>query len=289
MNNVDREYFRLLNLILSKGKWKGNRTGVDCLTIAGFMFQHDMEEGFPLLTRRKLPFKSTKIELEFFIKGLSSKKWLQERGCGYWNGWCNPQRVPYGNDEETKRKMATEDDLGLIYGVQWRGFSDPSGCQCGHNTVDQLENIVNTLKKDPNDRRMVCLAWNPLALDQMALVPCHYAFQVTVIDGKLNLAWNQRSCDSYLGIPANISSYGLLLHLLAKESGLKEGKLIGFWMDTHLYSTHLSQVKELLTRKTYDLPTVKTSKFTSIFNWTHQDTELLNYKSGSMLSADVVI
>src|ERR1035441_8230831 len=120
MNNADSEYFRLLNTILKDGVWKGNRTGVDCLTIAGFMFQHDMSEGFPLLTSRKLPFKSTKVELEFFIKGLRSKKWLRERGCHYWEGWCNPEIVPYGNDEETKKKMAAEDDLGLIYGTQWR-------------------------------------------------------------------------------------------------------------------------------------------------------------------------
>jgi len=184
MNNADEQYNNLLNKILLEGTWKGNRTGVDCLTIAGHMFEHDMAEGFPLLTSRKLPFKSTKVELEFFIKGLRSKKWLQDRGCHYWDGWCNPQVVPYANDAQTKQKMLAEDDLGLIYGTQWRDFHDPVS---GHSpaddnlSVDQLKKLVDTLKQNPSDRRMIVSAWNPLALDQMALPPCHYGFQVTVI------------------------------------------------------------------------------------------------------------
>lgn len=289
MNSIDTQYNALLRKILTEGVWKGNRTGVDCLTIAGAMLEFNMEDGFPLLTSRKLPFKSTKVELEFFIKGLRSKKWLQDRGCKYWNGWCNPKKVPYGHDETTKAKMAAEDDLGLIYGTQWRGFSSPydkSGA-----SVDQLKQIVDTLKTNPHDRRMICSAWNPLVLlaNEAALPSCHYSWQVTVIDDKLNLAWNQRSCDVYLGIPANISSYALLLHLLAKEAGLKAGKLIGFLMDTHIYANHIDQVKELLTRETFELPSIKTDKFSSIFDWEYTDTELLNYQSGPVLSAPVAV
>ena len=286
MNNTDTEYFKLANKILSEGTWKGNRTGVDCLTIAGFMFEHDMSNGFPLLTSRKLPFKSTKVELEFFIKGLRSKKWLQDRGCHYWDGWCNPQKVSYANDEETKKKMAAEDDLGLIYGTQWRNFHDPKHPE---NGIDQLKNVVNTLKTNPLDRRMLVSAWNPLVIPYAALPSCHDGFRLSVIGDKLNLAWTQRSCDVYLGIPANISSYALLLHLLCKESGFKEGKLIGFLFDTHLYKNHIPQTKELLTRQTYPLPTLKTDKFTSIFDWQYTDTELLNYQSGAILSAPVSI
>jgi thymidylate synthase len=287
MNNADKEYLRLLNLILSQGKWKGNRTGVDCLTIAGFMFEHDLAEGFPLLTSRKLPFKSTKVELEFFIKGLRSKKWLQERGCKYWDGWCNPKKVPYGNNEETKKKMAAEDDLGLIYGAQWRDFRDPLSHENGG--VDQLKNLVETLKKNPSDRRMICNSWNPLALDQMALPPCHYGWQVTVIGDKLNLAWNQRSVDTCCGLPQNIASYALLLHLLAKESGLKEGKLIGFLMDTHIYANHIEGVKQQLKQKVFPLPTIKTEKFTDIFNWEYKDTELINYQYSGPIKYEVAI
>lgn len=485
MNNVDKEYFRLVNKILTEGEWKGNRTGVDCLTIAGFMFEHNMAEGFPLLTSRKLPFKSTKVELEFFIKGLTDKRWLQERGCGYWNGWATPIKVPYGNDIQSKMQMLEEPDLGPIYGYQWRNFGktyqpiphiktsfnkiptinndfpdsylglsfdgkygkfivekvilpaaknksarlqimfldtgyrsivrkdcitknkvkdyyfaninnvaclgrydtsilDPEQlrnimstwksmiCRCYNKSnknykyyggngvyvcdrwlvfeyflqdiatlenysqklnnikeytidriningeysinnckwstkkeqafnrrhrgtfsenvgIDQLKNVVDTLKKNPSDRRMICSAWNPSVLKTAALPSCHDGFRLTVINGKLNLAWTQRSVDTFLGLPANISSYGILLHLLAKESGLTEGKLIGFLWDVHLYSTHIEQTKELLTRSIYRLPTIKTDKFTSIFDWEYSDTELINYQSGPVLTAPVSI
>lgn len=289
MNKVDTEYFRVVNDILTNGRLKKNRTGIDCVAMAGAMFQHDMCDGFPLLTSRKLPFKSTKVELEFFIKGLRSKKWLQERGCNYWNGWANPKVVPYSNDEETKKKMAAEDDLGLIYGTQWRDFHDPHADHSVFNGVDQLKNIVNTLKTNPDDRRMICNAWNPLAIHYMALPPCHYSWQVTVIDGYLNLAWNQRSVDVCCGLPQNIASYGILLHLLAKEASLKEGKLIGFLMDTHIYSNHLDGIKKQLTQETYILPAIKTEKFTSIFEWSYEDTELINYQYSPGIKYEVAI
>lgn len=289
MNNLDIQYNNLLKKILNEGVWKNNRTGVNCLTIAGAMIEHNMSEGFPLLTSRKLPFKSTKVELEFFIKGLRSKKWLQERGCKYWNEWCNPSKVPYGHGEETKQKMREEDDLGLIYGVQWRHFSAPYDSTGDY--VDQLKQIVDTLKTNPHDRRMICSAWNPLALksNEVALPSCHYSWQVTVINDALNLAWNQRSVDTYLGLVANVSSYGLLLHLLAKESGFKEGKLIGFLMDTHIYENHLEQVNELINRPIYKLPTIETKNFTSIFDWEYTDTQLLNYECGPTLTAPVAV
>ncbi len=289
MNNADAQYFELVNKILTKGKWKGNRTGIDCLTIAGFMFEHDMKDGFPQLTSRKLPFKSTKVELEFFIKGLRSKKWLQERGCHYWDQWCNPQVVPYGNDEETKAKMAAEDDLGLIYGTQWRNFCD-YGCDGSiDNSVDQLANVVKTLKNNPSDRRILCSAWNPTVLrDNMAALPsCHYSWQVTVIDGELNLLWNQRSLDVCCN--QSITTYALLLHLLAKESGLKEGKLVGFLADCHAYKPHLENLKKQLSLPTFDLPTVETSNFTSIFDWKFEDTKLIGYNSGPSIKYEVAV
>lgn len=290
MNNADKQYIGLLNKILAEGQWKGNRTGVDCLTIAGFMFEHDMSEGFPLLTSRKLPFKSTKVELEFFIKGLRSKKWLQDRGCHYWDGWCNPKVVPYANDDATKAKMAAEDDLGLIYGTQWRDFHDPNVVIWhGSRSVDQLKNVVDTLKKNPSDRRMIVSAWNPLALGDMALPPCHYGFQVTVIGKKLNLAWNQRSVDTCCGLPQNIASYALLLHLLAKESGLEEGKLIGFLMDTHIYANHMDGVKQQLTQATHKLPKIFTNDFTSIFDWEHSKTELIDYEHSEPIKYEVSV
>ena len=244
-----------------------------------------MSEGFPLLTTRKLPFKSTKVELEFFIKGLRSKRWLQDRGCHYWDGWCNPKLVPYANDAATKAKMAAEDDLGLIYGTQWRGFGFPNS----GDKIDQLKVLVDTLKKNPSDRRMIVSAWNPLVLPYAALPSCHYGFQVTVIGDKLNLAWNQRSVDTCCGLPQNIASYALMLHLLAKESGLKEGKLIGFLMDTHIYANHMDGVKRQLTQDAHPLPTIRTEEFTSIFDWEYEDTGLVGYQSSDPIKYEVSV
>lgn len=281
MNNVDKEYFRLLTTILTNGRRKKNRTGVDTIGVFGAMVQFDMSEGFPLLTTRKLPFKSTKVELEGFIKGITDKKWYQERGCRYWDEWCNPQKVAYGHSEETKSKMKEESDLGKIYGYQWRNFNS-SG-------YDQLKKVVDTLKTNPTDRRMIVSAWNPCELNEMALPPCHFWWMVGVEGDKLNLVWGQRSVDSYLGLPNNIVSYALLLHLLAKETGLKEGTLTGQLVDVHLYVNHLDQVNELLTRKSYPAPTISTDKFNGIFEWTYQDTVLNNYESGPVLSAPIAV
>jgi len=260
---------------------KGNRTGVDTLAVAGAMFQHDMSEGFPLLTSRKLPFKSTRVELEFFIKGLTDKSWLQQRGCGYWDEWCNPQKVAYAHDENTKAKMMAEKDLGKIYGYQWRNYNSQG--------IDQLKRIVDTLKTNPSDRRMICSAWNPAQLGEMALPPCHYSWQVTVIDGTLHLAWNQRSVDFCCGLPANISSYALLLHLLAKESGFKEGTLTGFLMDLHIYEFHFDNLKEQLQRTPPPSPTIQTPDFTSIFEWSYDQTKLEGYNALDKLSFEIAV
>jgi thymidylate synthase len=287
MNNLDIKYFKLVEKIIQDGRRTYNRTGIDCLTIAGAMIEHDMSEGCPLLTSRKLPVKSTKVELEFFIKGLRSKKWLQERDCHYWDGWCNPQIVPYKNDELTKVKMKQEDDLGLIYGTQWRDFRSPDSLP--NQGVDQLKNIINKLKTDPSDRRMICSAWNPLVIPYAALPSCHYCWQVTVIDDTLNLSWNQRSVDVCCGLPQNIFSYGLLLHLLAKESNLKEGKLIGFLMDTHIYINHVEGVKKQLSQPIHSLSQLVTNKFESIFDWSHEDSEVINYRYSDPIKFEVAI
>lgn len=279
-----KAYLDIVRKILDTGERKENRTGVDAITMAGAMFEHDMSTGFPLLTTKKTPFKIMAAELEFFIKGLTDKEWLKERKCHIWDEWANPTKVPYGHDEETKAKMAAERDLGPIYGFQWRHFNadyDSFDTDYAGKGIDQLKQVVEKLKSNPGDRRMIVSAWNPIKIPEMALPPCHYAFQVTVINGKLNLLWNQRSVDTMLGLPFNIASYALLLHLLARESGLKEGKLVGFLADTHIYVNHLDGAKEQLTRdpSTYPLPQIETQNFTSIFDWKAEDTQLLNYQS----------
>lgn len=266
MSVLDKTFQENLELILTKGYKKEDRTGTGTISFPGVMIRHDMSDGYPLLTLRKVPFKSAAIELEGFIKGITSKQWYKERGCNYWNQWCNPQVVPYGTDVDTKKKMEECDDLGKIYGYQWRNFK----------RVDQLKDVVDTLKSNPNSRRMVCSAWAPDQLNEMALPPCHFAWQVNVTDGKLNLFYYMRSVDFVLG--NDLNTYGLLLHLLAKESNLKEGMLVGFFADAHIYLNHIDGIKELLNRNpTGNLPKIKTDNFKSIYDWQYSDTILLDY------------
>lgn len=289
-----KAYLDIVQKILETGELKHNRTGVDALSIAGAYFEHDMSQGFPMLTTKKVPFKVVASELEFFIKGLTDKAWLQERNNHIWDEWAAPQKAPYGHTEEAKKKMMEERDLGPIYGFQWRHFNavyDSYDSEYTGQGVDQLKKVVETLKTNPNDRRMIVCAWNPSMLGQMGLPPCHYAFQVTVINGKLNLLWNQRSVDTMLGLPFNITSYALLLHLLAKEAGLQEGKLVGFLADTHIYINHIDGAKEQLTRdpNKYPLPKVETENFTSIFDWKYTDSEVRGYESYPKIEFSIAV
>ena len=541
-----RPYLNIVKEILDNGVLKENRTGVNTLAISGAMFLHDMREGFPLLTTKKMSLKNIAVELEFFIKGLSSKKWLQERGNHIWDDWCNPQKVPYGTDEETKRKMREEDDLSRIYGVQWNDWQPPemslievkakilnkepsieyplfpiiesksgldeifdcvsgkaklietytkivgkenrklctvqfihtgtivkdvrldaarigaikdpyfpnnsgvgwlgeylnkeksdldkdllkvwshmlercynSKCKeyqyygakgvfvCNRwlnfttfrkdvetlqnwhrkeknpkqyqldkdyyssncyspetcvwitkqynvlyrdgrpfqitlpdgNTeigisqsdiaikyglknskisavlqgkrphhkkfkfkyltdgkiyryqlpINQLRNLVKTLKTNPNDRRMIVSAWNPPELNQMALPPCHLMFQVIVINNTINLNWYQRSVDTMLGLPYNIASYGLLLELLAKESGFIPAKLCGMLGDVHIYENHIENAKIQLWREPSKLPNIEITNFINIFDWTYKDFSLKNYVHNEAIKFDIAV
>ena len=287
MQVLDKTFQENLELILTKGYKKEDRTGTGTISFPGVMIRHDMSDGYPLLTLRKVPFKSAAIELEGFIKGITSKQWYKERGCNYWNQWCNPQQVAYGTDDDTKKKMEECDDLGEIYGKQWRDFHDVT-YPWGGEHIDQLKDVVNTLKSNPNSRRMLCSAWNPLALEHMALPPCHFAWQVNVTDGKLNLFYYMRSVDFVLG--NDLNTYGLLLHLLAKESNLEEGMLVGFFADAHIYLNHIDGIKELLSRDiTSHLPTIKTDNFKSIYDWQYSDTILLDYKPLPSVKFEVAV
>jgi len=287
-----KAYLDIVKKILDQGVLKENRTGVDTLAIPGAMFEHDMSEGFPLLTTKSVPLRLVASELEFFIKGITDKEWLIKENNHIWDGWCSPDKIPYSNDEETKKRMAEERELGPIYGFQWRNFGaeyDAHDKPPITRGIDQLKNVVETLKKNPNDRRMIVMAWNPTALHRMALPPCHYGFQVTVIDGELNLLWNQRSVDVALGLPFNIASYALLLHLLAKEAGLKEGKLVGFLADTHIYTNHVEGLKEQLKREPYKLPKLTTDNFKSIFEWKYTDSKVEDYEKHPRIQFEVAV
>ncbi len=304
---------------------KPTRTGVDTLSLSGVQFEHDMREGFPLLTTKKMGIKSISAELEFFIKGLSDKKWLQERNCHIWDEWANPKKVnekfnnikndmfgSYNYDAMTIEHLKEfkyypddlklwlqkeESDLGRIYGVQWRDWKTsktytPEGwCDDEHAFVifDQLKDVIERAKKNPLDRRLLVTAWRPDELDEMALPPCHYAWQI-LSDGKfLDLIWVQRSCDTFLGIPYNIASYGLLLTLLGLELGLIPRRLVGQLADTHIYENHMEQVKLQLSREPLPLPQIEILNFTNIFDWKYTDVELHNYKHHDKIEAPIAI
>ncbi len=287
-----KAYLNIVKNIIEKGVYKKDRTGVGTIGVTGERFQHDMSEGFPLLTTKKMAYKSIKVELEGFVKGITDKKWYQERGCNIWNEWCNPKKVPYGHDTETQKKMSEEPDLGTVYGFQWRHWNAPydnEKTDYSGKGIDQLEQMVQKLKKNPTDRRNLVSAWNPEQINQMALPPCHLLYQVLVQDDKLDLIWYQRSVDTMLGLPFNIASYATLLHLLAKEAGLKEGTLTGFLGDTHIYVNHLEQAKEQTKREPLTLPKIVTENFTSIFEWNHENTKIIDYQNQGPIKFPIAV
>ena len=211
MSKLDDKFKSIVQTIIDNGTKVHNRTGIDTITYPGVMIRHNMSDGFPLLTLRRIPYKSAFAEMEGFIKGITNKRWYIEHNCHFWDQWCSPIEFDHSNpypdvkygDKKAFDIMKSIEDLGPIYGFQWRCF----------NGADQLKNIVYDLKNNPTSRRMVCSAWNPNELHKMALPPCHFTWQVTVTNNKLNLFFNQRSCDFILG--NNLVGYGLLLKLLA--------------------------------------------------------------------------
>lgn len=277
-----RPYLNLVRRIIDEGEIKEDRTGTGTYSISGAEFTHDMAHRFPLLTTKQTAFRVMLVELEGFLNGITDKKWYQDRNCHIWDEWCNPKIVPYAHDFGTKKRMMDERDLGPIYGFQWRHFGAKYR---GYNEdytgegIDQLkEYVVEPLKTRNFDRRMLVSAWNPLDIPQMALPPCHYAWQVLVRGNKLDLRWDQRSVDTMLGLPFNIASYATLLHLLAKEAGLEEGILTGHLGDVHIYRNHVDQAVIQAGRQPFPLPTIETPDFTSIFDWDHTQTKIIDYK-----------
>ena len=278
----EKAYLDYLQLVLEQGELIPNRTGIAAYTYPHHMLRFDMSKGFPLLTTKKMAWNSVKVELEFFIKGLSSKKWLQDRGCNIWNEWANPVKIPNELSKEQKiTAQIEEDDLGKIYGVQWRNFNS--------QRKDQLSNIVYELKNNPSNRQLVCSAWNPCELHEMALPPCHLAWHVFVTNRRLHLSWYQRSVDSFLGLPFNIASYGLLLHLLAKECNLQQGILTGFLSNCHIYENHVEAVKTQLNREIFSPPVIITQPFKNIFDWEYKDTYIEDYRCGDAIKANIAI
>lgn len=291
-------YHTMVQDVFRYGTWEKNRTGVDTLTLAGHVFDWDMAKGFPAITTKKLYFRSVAVELEGFIGGVTDKRWYQARKCTIWDEWCRPDMLDSDLDaNERKARQKLVPDLGPIYGWQWRHVgAEYVDCNTNYEGkgVDQLANAIKTLKTDPRSRRILVQAWNPVDLPMMALPACHTGFQLTVTDGRLNLMWTQRSCDLMLGIPFNIASYGLLLHLIAWDVGMPVGRLIGQLADVHIYRNHVDNAQLQLERDPlrHACPTIVTigdMQNRSIFDWDHTRSLLGNYEHDAPIAFEVAV
>jgi len=292
MNKLDEQYRGILAELLHNGKEKGDRTGTGTLSKFGMQIRHKMSDGFPLLTTKKMAVKTMMTELKWFLKGDTNIKYLVDNGCNVWNGDAYKNFLKHNSPhdrletlEEFINKIKTDDEfarkwgeLGPIYGRMWRKFDEDS-----YGGIDQIQNLIDDLKTNPDSRRLMVTAWHPGYNQHSVLPPCHYGFQVYVSGGKLSLMWNQRSVDTFLGLPFNIASYGMLLMLLCEETGYEPGDLIGNLGDTHLYSNHVKQAKEQISREGFDLPTIKLSNV-DILNGEF-DYELINYTSATAIKA----
>lgn len=263
-----KQYLDLLNRIMTEGTKKGDRTGTGTISIFGNQMRFNLEDGFPLLTTKKLHLKSIIHELLWFLNGDTNVKYLQDNGVRIWNEWA---------DENG--------ELGPVYGHQWRSWPDYNG-----GTIDQIQGIVDQLKNNPDSRRMIVSAWNVAEVDRMALPPCHTMFQFYVADGRLSLQLYQRSADTFLGVPFNIASYALLLQMMAQVSGLKAGDFIHTTGDTHLYLNHLEQAKLQLTRDPRPLPKmIINPDVKNIFDFKYDDFQLTDYDPWPHIKADVSV
>lgn len=263
-----KQYLNLMQKVLDEGQKKSDRTGTGTLSIFGHQMEFDLSEGFPLVTTKKVHLKSIVHELIWFLQGSTNISYLKENGVSIWDEWA---------DENG--------DLGPVYGAQWRSWPD------GNNgTIDQIQNLIQGIKTNPDSRRHIVSAWNPALVDEMALPPCHSLFQFYVADGELSCQLYQRSADIFLGVPFNIASYALLTHMVAHVCNLKARKFVHTFGDAHLYLNHLEQAKLQLSRDTKLLPQLKlNSDVKNIFDFKFEDIEIINYESHPSISAPIAV
>ena len=263
-----QQYLSMMRHVRDNGVRKEDRTGTGTLSVFGHQLRFDLSEGFPLVTTKKLHLRSILHELLWFLSGDSNIRYLQENGVSIWNDWA---------DENG--------ELGPVYGVQWRNWPAPNG-----ESIDQISDVVERIRNDPDSRRLLVCAWNVAEVPKMALPPCHCLFQFYVADGKLSCQLYQRSCDIFLGVPFNIASYALLTHMIAQQTNLKVGEFIWTGGDCHLYLNHLQQVEKQLGRDPLPLPTLAIkSRPASIIDYTFDDFEILNYESHPHIAAAIAV
>ena len=267
-SKVETAYLDLLRDILDTGARQDDRTGVGTISVFGRQLRCDLSEGFPLLTTKKVHFKSIAIELLWFLSGQTNVRWLQERGVSIWDEWA---------DEDG--------ELGPVYGKQWRRWEGPDGTE-----IDQLSGIVEQIKTNPASRRLIVSGWNPADVPNMALPPCHTLYQFNVADGKLSCQLYQRSADMFLGVPFNIASYALLTLMVARVCGLQPGDFVHTFGDAHIYSNHMDQVREQLSRAPRALPRLNIAdRGQSLFDFDYEDFQLEGYDPHPRISAPVAV
>lgn len=263
-----KQYHELLRHILATGVTKTDRTGTGTLSVFGYQMRFDLQDGFPLVTTKKLHLRSIIYELLWFLNGDTNIKYLKDHGVTIWDEWAD-----------------TDGNLGPVYGYQWRSWPGRNG-----ETIDQISKVIDQIKNKPHSRRHMVTAWNPADVDQMALPPCHALFQFYVAEGKLSCQLYQRSCDTFLGLPFNIASYALLTHMVAQQCDLQVGDFVWSGGDVHIYSNHLDQVNTQLAREPYPLPTlnIKRKPF-NIFDYQFEDFEILNYQAHPSIKAPIAV
>ncbi|MBV34920.1 MAG: thymidylate synthase [Rickettsiales bacterium] len=263
-----KQYLDMMRHVLENGEDKGDRTGTGTRSVFGYQMRFDLQQGFPLVTTKKLHLRSIIYELLWFLNGDTNIKYLKDNGVKIWDEWA---------DENG--------DLGPVYGEQWRSWKKPDG-----TTIDQISNVLEQIKNNPNSRRLMVVAYNPGVADEMALPPCHSLFQFYVANGKLSCQLYQRSADIFLGVPFNIASYALLTHMMAEQAGLDVGEFIWTGGDTHLYSNHFEQAKEQLSRQPLPLPKLNIKrKPDSLFDYDFEDFEIVGYESHPHIKAPVAV
>lgn len=270
-SDIPTPYEDLVRRILTEGTLKSDRTGTGTISLFGQQMRFDLGKGFPLITTKRVWFKGVAYELLWFLKGSSNINWLVEHGVHIWDEWAD-----------------ADGNLGPVYGVQWRSWPAPTKDD-PNRTIDQIANVVDLIRNNPDSRRMIVTAWNPAEVENMALPPCHALFQFYVADGKLSCQLYQRSCDMFLGVPFNIASYSLLTCMMAQQTGLEPGEFVWTGGDCHVYDNHVEQVLEQLSRAPYPYPTLSIDKAPSIFEYQYEDLHVENYQHHAKIAAPVAV